>query len=161
MSQCKDFEYWILTGYIDGEIDRPTKDKVERHLSECPACRALLAEAKADLVTPFQKVSKEPVPDEIWTFVREHIGKQPGWREAFAGFVTRVIEEWASPVRLAPAFGMVVVMIAAGAFLSYNLQVREAKKQERTEYLVALFSNPEAGSTTSTESAGPIEEYFL
>lgn len=31
------------SGYLDGELDRPGRERIERHTSVCPHCRALLA----------------------------------------------------------------------------------------------------------------------
>ena len=31
------------SGYLDGELDRPGRERIERHTSVCPQCRALLA----------------------------------------------------------------------------------------------------------------------
>lgn len=31
------------SGYLDGELDQPGQQRIERHTSVCPQCRALLA----------------------------------------------------------------------------------------------------------------------
>ena len=47
------------SGYIDGELDRPERERIERHTSVCPQCRALLASLRR-MIEELPRLSRAP-----------------------------------------------------------------------------------------------------
>jgi anti-sigma factor RsiW len=51
-----------LADFVDGEIDAATERLVERHLEECPDCRALVADLRTVRAAAFTLDRQEPPP---------------------------------------------------------------------------------------------------
>jgi len=62
--KCEDLRP-LLAGYQDGELTPDQKASVERHLAQCPACRAEL-EALDKVKEVTGKVQYKDLPLEVW-----------------------------------------------------------------------------------------------
>lgn len=47
------------SSYLDGELDQPGRERIERHTSVCPQCRALLASLRR-MIEELPRLSPAP-----------------------------------------------------------------------------------------------------
>jgi len=55
----------LISGYIDGELDRESREKVEQHLAECAACQREAAQFRRMTEVADTMKFRDP-PDEVW-----------------------------------------------------------------------------------------------
>lgn len=69
----------LLAAHLDGELDHPVHDEVERHISTCRSCYSR-AEFEKQLKANVQALGSEPVPaplsDRIHTLIRKFNGAE-------------------------------------------------------------------------------------
>lgn len=84
---CDDFKIWIM-GYIDGELNREDREKVEAHLDSCSQCRSELEKyQKLEEVTKTVRLN-EPSDEEwekFWSNIYNRIERKAGWFLLIAG----------------------------------------------------------------------------
>src|SRR5690242_3168200 len=90
-----------LSAYLDGELDLPSRRRLEVHLAECAECTALLADLRAIVAAAPRYEGREPSrdlwkqiearldePEVIELHQRSTANRQPqqrfGWRELLA-----------------------------------------------------------------------------
>lgn len=160
MNECKRFRDMILTDYLDGELDTESRERLEAHLSVCPACQAFAREAKRELEVPFEKVQPEPVPDQVWRKIRSRIEAESAPRNVVGDILEKVFRLLLRP-QLVPAYIVLFMFFFSGAFMIHN-QIRLVKETEQGRYLMSTLSM--GNGSTGLENAKqetPIEEYFL
>lgn len=158
MDNCKKFQDLILTDYIDGEIDKTAKAKIDTHLVTCADCRRLTEDVKKNLITPLESTVRQPVPEYLWGSIKERIESQGRSHNPVSNFLERLID--ALSPKWAPALG-VIALLVIGSWLLQNQQVQVLEK-DHDEYLEYVLSEPGVSADTDDESLGtPIEQYFL
>lgn len=99
---CRDISL-LLHGLLDGELDLVTSLRVERHLDECPRCRALHARTGALRVAVRGNAEFVTAPDSLRKMLRARYGpvQQPvggvnrhNWMPAFPGLAALVLVAW-------------------------------------------------------------------
>jgi len=72
----------LVSSYVDGELDRNSRLKVEGHLASCPECRAELGEMKK-LEEVMSGMKLKSPPTEIWQVywasVYNRLERRIGW----------------------------------------------------------------------------------
>jgi anti-sigma factor RsiW len=153
MEPCKQFQDIILTEYFDGELDQPTKAKINEHLANCPACFDFAAEVKRNLITPFSKVSREEVPSHVWSSIKNRIENE----SSESNWFQRLLQSLTFP-QLTPVLGSLIVIVLVSVTLFHNQQIRQAKDKAQGDYLVSIVGS------SGLDNGGlgtPLEEYFL
>jgi predicted anti-sigma-YlaC factor YlaD len=149
MKKCDYFKDFILTDYLDGELDKGLAHSVEIHLRDCSDCRAFLNEVKNNAAAPFQRVLPQPVPSELWEAVRQEIEYEPA-------------SPWMVFPRLVPVFASLVLMFLAGSITLNTIQIKQAQEKDQGEYLVSLWGPASSAVQGDNNDFGtPIEHYFL
>jgi anti-sigma factor RsiW len=74
--KCKEFRDMIITDYIDDELDRETRNLVEAHISVCEACRDYKENLLRASIKPFQNLTANAVPGEVWLNLRERLAER-------------------------------------------------------------------------------------
>ena len=128
--RCEDIRI-LLAGYQDGELDREEKEMVEKHLAECPDCRAELA--RLDRVKEAaQRVKFDDLPLEVWEGYWQNIYRRIerglGWIFLSVGAIILVGTGIFYLVReffMSPSIGILLKIgvgatIAGGLFLSIS-----------------------------------------
>lgn len=77
---------------IDGRLNKSEQEGLERHLKECPACRAELA-ALEGAVRAVRALPEQPAPPDFLFRLRERIDREsvPAWKKAVS-FIDRNLE---------------------------------------------------------------------
>ena len=63
MLTCKDFVH-ELSDYLDESIDRELRDKLERHIAECPNCW-VIADTTRRTIQIYKGMEPVPVPSDV------------------------------------------------------------------------------------------------
>jgi len=159
MKKCDFFKDLILTDYIDGQLDKNAAGGVQSHLRSCRDCAAFLKEVKNTGIVPFQQVSHQPVPSELWDAVRQGIEQER--TNPLEDLIDR-LRGWVAFPRMVPIFASLVLMFLAGSVTVNTVQVQQTKEKEQGEYLVSLLSSSGSSSQGDNNDLGtPIEHYFL
>lgn len=99
---CRDISL-LLHGLLDGELDLVTSLRVERHLDECPRCRALHARTGAVHAAVRGNAEFVTAPDSLRRMLRTRYGSFPqpargvnrhSWMLAFPGLAALVLVAW-------------------------------------------------------------------
>lgn len=160
MNECNKFRDLILTDYLDGELDKEPRERLEAHLSVCPACQAFAREAKERLEVPFKKIKPEKVPEQVWRNIRGQIEAESSPRDFIGDIIERVFRPLLRP-QFVPAYIVLFVFFFSGAFMIHD-RVRLVKETEQGRYLMSTLGM--GNGLTGRENANqetPIEEYFL
>ena len=160
MDSCKKFKDLILTDYIDGEIDKLSKQHIEDHLHFCSKCRLFIEEIEKNVVGPLKKIKPEKVPPQVWSSIEEKIKQKEYFPNPVAEFIQQLMEIFSLPQR-APVLGMLVLLVLGGLMV-HHLQIQQAKEKEQGEYMISLIDTTEdSAEAENNDSETSIEKYFL
>ena len=161
MKKCDQFKDMILTDFIDGQLDKKAAKEVEDHLLDCASCRAFFKEVKENAAIPFQQVSRQAVPEGLWSAIRENIEQEQQQKNPLADVFEHLKGLLIFP-RMVPVFASLMLMLLVGSVTLNNIQIQQVKDRDQGEFLVAMLS-PTNGSTASEggDLGTPIEHYFL
>jgi hypothetical protein len=127
-----------LEGYLGGRLSPADHAAMERHLEECPSCRAdltALTRVQAELPTLVSTASEPPDVEEMWAVIKPRLTPhKPRW----AGRPL-AMPAWA----LAAAAAVLVLASIGGTMLVLR---SEASSRAGSERLGALESDYEAAS---------------
>ena len=161
MYNCKQIKELILTDYVDAQLDAASKSQVENHLHQCIACQDFAKEVKSHLIVPFEKASRQEVPEYLWQEIQQKIQHEQYAKQG----VLDSVRDWLAGLsfpRFMPALGSFVMLFFLGSSFFLNQQMKQAQDQEQRSYLtymaVSIGSSIQVGSNDRTT---PIEEYFL
>jgi hypothetical protein len=163
MNICKRYRGLILTDYVDGEIDAETRKIIDEHLLFCRSCRQFKDDVSEKVITVFNKVGHEKVPESIWPSIKEKIlQKRFAEEEGIAGFLKRVFGPLSPFPRLAPAMLAIAVLILVSAVTFRFYLAQNLNRTEQAEYIVSYLS----GTSSIPDKNGvdfetELEEYFL
>ncbi len=102
-----------LAAYLGGELDGPTRARVDDHLAECPACRAELASLdEVWAVLGAAASAPVPAPSDLWSKVRSRtVAVDPARVPWFFGRGPWTRAGWAAA---AVAAGVFVALVLPG-----------------------------------------------
>ncbi|MDD2702814.1 MAG: anti-sigma factor [Candidatus Omnitrophica bacterium] len=160
MNECRKFRDVILTDYLDGELDKESRERLEAHLSVCTACRIFAREAKEQLGDSFKEVRPEPVPEELWRNIRGRIEAENRTRDIAGEILERVFKPFLRP-QLVPAYIVFLVFFFSGAFVAHN-RIKLVTEIEQGRYLMSTLGEEASAEGLENANLGTaIEEYFL
>ena len=125
MKSCQDLEH-LLGDFVDGEITRDERRRLEQHLAGCSDCRAAVEETRALLAATKTLAREIPPAKDLWPEIRAGIGRHRIARSERGSSSSGARTRW-----LALAASLLVVALAGST---------------------ALWSNPNSGRTTNQES---------
>ena len=162
MGFCRRFRSVIFTDYIDAELDKKMKERLEEHLNECAGCRSFTEEVKSKLALPFKELKPMPVPETLWPAIREKICERRKYSENRIESLAARLKGYFCLPRLSPALVGFILLILISSLLFYNQQMKLAREEERADYLSSLLGTTSAFLGTATNNLGTvIEEFFL
>ena len=161
MSACHEFRDIILTDYIDGELDKKVKIRLEAHLNVCAQCREFVNEVKAQLVVPFAQTPRAVVPEDLWQSIEEKITGEGEQAHPAATWIDRLVQSLALP-RSAPVALSFILFISASFWVLHNRQAAQVADNDSGEYAAYVLDSVSELAETGNDSFGTsIEEYFL
>jgi hypothetical protein len=109
----------IIQAFLDGELSNGDSLTASRHLSECPTCSSLLAEAEAESAVVFPALEREfntLVPTHrLWSKINDSIADEersrPLWKKLWAGAAV-----YLGGPSLAAAAGLIIIMGIAAIY---------------------------------------------
>ncbi len=107
--RCRRARKW-LSAYLDGELKKPRRSKLENHLEGCRNCAADLARFKQQWAALMKAAPVPPVPAALWSQVVAALNESSRlpWYERYRSQLFRV----------ACVSGCVAVGLGSGALLS-------------------------------------------
>ena len=161
MKKCDYFKELILTGFIDGQLDKNTAGSVESHLLDCRDCRAFFKEVKHTVVEPIKQVPSKLVPVELWDAIKQGIEQENAVVSPWADLMN-TLKGLISFPRMVPVFVSLVLMFLVVSVTLNRMQYQQAQDKDIGTYLVSMLSfKEEVAQTDSKDRATPIEHYFL
>jgi len=149
---CAKIREFLITDYMDGEMNEKMKSIIMNHLSACEGCRQFELELKEKALGPFKSMERHTPPAYVWERIKDRIRNEvpPSPRPAFA---------W----RLKPAFALsavavliLAVVIVTRAPFTGNGDV-SVYLAEQAEYMI----DPSANGAEISGFGTSIEEYLL
>ncbi|MCM8823709.1 MAG: zf-HC2 domain-containing protein [Candidatus Omnitrophica bacterium] len=70
---CRRIRKIILADYIDNEISRGLKEKVDKHLSLCLDCRSFFESLVKEIREPLREEEEIKPPELVWVKIKNYI----------------------------------------------------------------------------------------
>ena len=159
---CEKIKELILTDYIDNQMSRQEKMRLDMHLARCQGCKEFLETVKNTVIEPFADAKELVPPEFIWQRIKETIiSERQETRSFVAGILGKLrlifsIPRSALAMSTITAITLIVMLTATLRFS--NKEAREVQSEYSVwsmEIPVSTFLNNDGGFGTS------IEEYFL
>jgi anti-sigma factor RsiW len=127
--RCRTAERWI-SEYVDGSLDGRKKARLERHLSGCADCRAVLEDFRALVETGPALEGPEP-GEAVWSRIRARLeSREGGLADARVPALRLRAFGWGAPaLKFAAAAALALVLVAAGVF--YGIRIGRSGVRER------------------------------
>ena len=162
---CKRIQEFIITDYIDGQMEDKQKGFIDQHLAHCPACTGYLSSIKKVTITPFVNAIKE-VPDQLlWARIKQNI-EDDQRQQLEESLKPNFWERFRLAVHIPrPAFALATVvtmifMIGSTGQLFFSAPVVKINGQDQVAYLSSLIDEP-VDMNNGNDSQTPIEKVFL
>lgn len=162
---CKKIQEFIITDYIDGQVEGKQKSFIDQHLSQCPACSGYLSSIRKAAVNPFVNVPKD-VPDQLlWARIKETIEVEQQ-HQLEASLKPNFWERLKTSVHIPrPAFALatfvtMIFMIGSTGQLFFSTPIVKINGQDQVQYLSSLIDEP-VDMNNGNDSQTPIEKVFL
>lgn len=76
---CEQILELLKGGYLDNELDGATREQVNQHLEECPACRQIKGNLEA-ISLALRNMSRVNPPENLWARIQADIRTERGPR---------------------------------------------------------------------------------
>lgn len=158
---CKEIQELLLTDYIDGEVDTATRERIERHLLDCPSCLEFARAAQAAMEPVSQTAVKE-VPAHVWNNIEQKLDQPAGqFNLDWVNKIGFVLEGLISQPRRAAVFAVILVVAVSGLTVIKNAarqgSVSKVAENQPVEYFAFLVEEEDLNGGYGTA----IEEFFL
>jgi anti-sigma factor RsiW len=117
----------LLSEYLDGVLNPETKNRVDRHLAECHACREDLADLKA-LVHELGSMEPIQPPEDFLVQVHGRLEKSSRFSRVFRTLFLPFQIKW--PLQLAGAVAMAILVFSLVYFQQEEFKAPVATLQE-------------------------------
>jgi len=141
--RCEEYQV-LISGYLDGELDKDGERRLEAHIQQCSVCRREYSAMKRLVIGTAAAFFVDPPPEEVWdTFldrVYNRLERKFGWVVFILGAVALTVfglilfitEPWGSAlIKLliaAPVIGLVILFISV---LRQRLSVAKTDRYSR------------------------------
>ncbi len=163
MMPCKKIQELLQADYLDQEADQQEEQWVKEHLAHCSACSELEKKLQAQRGL-FQGVKLQPVPERIWSNIRDAIVTERLKQEE--GLIPGILERLKSlifghrpAVVLATSLFSMIIIFAVFTNTAIQRQVL-LSKQNAAEGIAGYSLNAKNGYVLY-DLGTSIEEYFL
>ena len=157
---CKDCQELILTDYLDNELNKEERGKIDQHLSSCSGCREFALNAQMAVMEPFVAAEKPEPPERVWHNIKAAIREGQN-TEGRISFLDKIKDFLIIP-KPALAFAMVLVLIVmAKAMIHVQGQRAETAISEIEDISYAMDEIAYLSEDNDFNQLTEIEEYFL
>lgn len=167
--KCEKVRDFLMSDFLDGELEGKQAEEVRVHLRDCKACRRFEEEVKAAAVIPLREAGPLNPPDSVWQKIEASIDGQTrkswnlaGFPESVRGFFARI------PVFVPkPVFGglgvLGVVLIALLMTLPAGTRSERVRNYlgEQMLYLTGISSQQNGGETDGDWLGTPAELFLI
>ena len=70
---CEKIRQWLITDYLDSELDQKRSVETEHHLKVCSACREFVEAVRKAAVTPFKNTERLCPDPAVWQRIQGQI----------------------------------------------------------------------------------------
>jgi len=164
---CKKVREWLLSDYLDGELDGTGRQGAEEHLKQCNACRQFQAETASAALRPFKNLPRLQPSEAVW----ENLNKVLDEEEARTGMVPDILRwlkglaETLRGLVVRPVLGGLVLasLILLGIFVTHSTPVSKNSRAYFGDEMLSLMGlHSENGtSPAEDENFGTAIEYFF
>jgi len=171
---CKEYQEIILTDYLDDQVSKENKQKIENHLSSCRECREFAVIAQKSVIEPFKMAERVTPPEAVWENIMEEMteersGNQVNWLEGLKKFLApKPVFAYGALVCIVLIFIMQNSGVKQISHVeNINSQTQEVVQKQMNEPQLEIFESIEFLATLFDENNGieeygtSIEEYFL
>jgi len=155
----------MLTDYLDGEMGKAARGRLEKHLAGCPGCKNFSLSASEVGPALFAGAAKAQPPEYLWRRVREAALAEAKRRVPAAGILGRLRPLLYIPRPVLAVATVVILLLAVGtiAGIRYGgMAALQPVAQSQNGYFDYL-TEPQGGIQTD-EGLGfgtQVEKYFL
>ncbi|MFA5144272.1 MAG: anti-sigma factor [Candidatus Omnitrophota bacterium] len=164
--KCRACREEMLTGYLDGEMDRRKRNCLEEHLARCAECRKFLEEAKKTGPELFRNTVRSDPPEYLWRRIRETILTEREESKSSAAGIFERIRIFSYIPKPALALAVVITLILiVGTTARIGVKSQSGLDpaiQEQMGYFYYLSDS--SGDVSSNGSLGfgtQVEKYFM
>jgi anti-sigma factor RsiW len=154
---CKQILSLLKSGYFDDEFEQETREEVDRHLAECPACRRTRENLEA-ITLLLRNAPRAKPPENIWTRIQKEIrpARARAIKPAGNFSASRLKYFFLQKKPFAFAAAAALVLIAAGL----HVMTSRTASGEFTPSLSAFIDNDEMHEPNINFGSN-IEKYLL
>ena len=167
--KCENVKELILTDYLDGQLGKEQKAKIEKHLAICSDCKEYELLTKTAVVDPFNNMERHNPPEATWHKIREQIEKEKlplqEPTNSFADFM-RMIKSFLyipKPALVATTIAALLLVVITVIKLQPEdqkiVKVSPEKQIECITYLISVFDQETVNGNDDLGTS--IEELLL
>ncbi len=163
---CKQAQDLILSGYLDGLLDKDQVCELSNHLKKCACCKEVLSFSEKMLVEPFENSISVNPPEELWLKIEKRIkldNCELSENIQLWEFLSRKLQIL-KPISVAVCVSL-IVFIAYFITQTINfrkqreMQARESLKKDVISSFINEYSQQNIKKDINFYTA--VEEYFL
>jgi len=131
---CKKAQDLIKTCFLDGELDKNTKNDVQNHINSCNNCRLLERNLQKISLVHLSENNQINPPDRVWNKIEDTINKGKALKEekGILDWLEQLLPPFFVLPRPAPVYALAVTILVAALSLllvykptSHNKEVNE------------------------------------
>ncbi|HOW59150.1 MAG TPA: zf-HC2 domain-containing protein [Candidatus Omnitrophota bacterium] len=140
--ECKKIKHWLMTDFLDKEMEQAKSEEIASHLETCADCRNFLEMVRQASVVPFKK-AREMQPDPVvWQSLQEKIlaekERSRGWLERATDFSLPFFRISQPAFRVAFVVSLVFMTVVLFKWPSYYVDPSSGYLTEQMTFLDGL-----------------------
>ncbi|MFH1360354.1 MAG: zf-HC2 domain-containing protein [Candidatus Omnitrophota bacterium] len=163
---CKIVKDYLMTDYLDNEMNAALKEQVEQHLVSCAACRDFEATLVETAREPFKDVGEIKPPQDVWqniqsTIIQEQLNQEPAPDSAIR--FPRLIPQRRPVFVMATALALVLLTMTFIRINDRQQKIAQNGAVQEESYLAYLSGVDQDSDILllDTENETSIEKYLL
>jgi len=161
---CDKIQEFILTDYLDNEVNADQRKSVDDHVSSCHVCHEFLINAQKSVIEPLEDLPKAEVPGEIWQNIKEEISnsRQVSINGLLADFIDGLKGLMVFPKPVLAFASVAIIAMVVTVFApdrGEKMITAQIDVQEQVQYVASLLD--EVDEFDVDVYGADIEAYFL
>lgn len=154
---CERILSLLKSGYLDGELDDATREQVNQHLEECPACRRVKENLEAVSLL-LRNAPRANPPENLWTRIEKEIRSARIRPVEPAGDFSAGRFKYFFTQRTTLAFAAAAALVLTA--VGFHVVINRADNGELVPSLSSLIGNDEMREP-NMDFGSNIEKYLL